>query len=929
MRRKHYLALVILIALVSACADDNDGVSSPPTLTTSPADRQWLHHDEFAATPGLRAQPDHTVILHLESSGGRLETVRSTIPYFFAETTTFNFCVPEDDPYLLAFTLVREDLPDEVVSVARGEPCETRTIEAGRYRLHVEHDATNVPADGVTAFVHVPRRRGTARTSAVLDGLSAQPEEAGLQAQEPFQTSAAPGSFSAPCDPDPLANPLYTIATSISASDRLYVSPIIYGKNRTQKLTAETEGFLTLGWNICPDGDGNVTITNTPVEESYGTDYVAYWFSPGPPSADTSFDNYDYSATSTKPPAPPTRFRLTDYGNFQFTLAANFGGTFYPVVLGSDNILHWAPPGTTPTMLTTVVKFYFATYLPSTPLSLGEAALFQVNCNYDNDKYDTSVVLYDIPDLDKLGTLASAGTLKATKSVKVGPQTTLALYGDVNYGGTEQPLFTDTPCLSSTPSSLKVEPTRDYIIATNACLNCNLSGVDLSNLDLSYGNFGGSVFDGADLTHTSFRQANVENAQFSSWSTSTLLKGTDFVGARLGCAQFGNSDLRETRFWEAGGSDPIITRDFSCRLGLAYAHLDGDTFPHADWRYLALQNAIFSDVSGTTLSTISNPLDLSNALFPNAEGLTGVVLEGATLSGANFNGVDLTGADLASVVATEANPASFNGATLTNVTLKNASLPKSFFRGAAMNPVNLYGADLSGAWLQDDGSGYRPTSLVGSYMLNTNLNKANLTNAILDGVSWYNKASDKPIATGAGAVLTGASFILADLPGLDLTGAYLYGATLTNTQLIGANLTGAHLEPGGNRSSLSLANLRGANLTGTNLSSADMYDAGIAPLPDSEVFIEVLKDPDRYQMPAQYEYLAVDRPATVLGSDTITTTATTCPDGMFGPCGPIDSARWVAPAGPKEPTDCHPSEYDSEGNVIAITCSSDRHPVDG
>src|SRR5262249_3525821 len=73
---------------------------------------------------------------------------------------------------------------------------------------------------------------------------------------------------------------------------------------------------------------------------------------------------------------------LTDLGNGQFTLAANFSGTLYPIVVGADNVLHWATPGTTPAVFTTVLKFYSALTTTPQPLVAGEAALFQA-CNYE------------------------------------------------------------------------------------------------------------------------------------------------------------------------------------------------------------------------------------------------------------------------------------------------------------------------------------------------------------------------------------------------------------------------------------------------------------------------------------------------------------------------------------------------------------------
>ncbi len=329
---------------------------------------------------------------------------------------------------------------------------------------------------------------------------------------------------------------------------------------------------------------------------------------------------------------------------------------------------------------------------------------------------------------------------------------------------------------------------------------------------------------------------------------------------------------------------------------------------------------------------------MTNAYLGNAV-LTDIKAEsaiftGALLSHADFTNADLTRADFESVAASASLPAVFNGASMSYVSLKNAQLSGSFFRGAVMSPVNLGGADLSGAWLEADSAGqFGRVTLANSFMLNTKLNGAHLTNAVLDGVSWYNVNAAAPIATGAGALLTGASFNLADLPGLDLTNAHLEGVNFTNTQLIGANLTGAQLERNGSTASnLGTANLAGANLTSANLSYASLQNAKVDAQSANEIYLEVLADPDRYQKPVAYQYFAVNRPATVLGSGgtvSVITDSATCPSGAHGPCGAITSPAWIAQSPPMEPSDCMPTGYDSEGNVIAITCSSSRHPTGG
>jgi hypothetical protein len=97
--------------------------------------------------------------------------MRHTISYLFAEKATFNFCVPHADPHIRGLALVREISHGVVVHVPRGAPCKTRTIEAGLYQLHVDHDGTGIPAAGKKAFVHVPRFKGVAQVGSTLGDL--------------------------------------------------------------------------------------------------------------------------------------------------------------------------------------------------------------------------------------------------------------------------------------------------------------------------------------------------------------------------------------------------------------------------------------------------------------------------------------------------------------------------------------------------------------------------------------------------------------------------------------------------------------------------------------------------------------------------------------------------------------------------------------
>lgn len=441
-----------------------------------------------------------------------------------------------------------------------------------------------------------------------------------------------------------------------------------------------------------------------------------------------------------------------------------------------------------------------------------------------------------------------------------------------DYNGSGSPQLRSLLVLVGTPSS-----NRSTLISTLSCPRCDLEGADLSGLDLRGANLQDANLTRANLRNTILSGANAARAIFSG----ATMVGADLSGATLTQATF--------------QSDAVAVP----AADLSSANLTGARLDHALLSEVTAESAIFT---------------------------------GAVLNHADFTNADLTRADFESTIANASLPAVFNGAAMAYVSLKNAQLSGSFFRGAVMSPVNLGNADLSGAWMEADSAGdFGRVTLANSYMLNTRLNGAHLTNAVLDGVSWYNTNASAPIATGAGAFLNGASFNLADLPGLDLTGAYLQGASLTNAQLIGANLTNARLDRNGSTAcNLASANLAGANLTSAILSYASLQNAKVDPQPASEIYIEVLKDPDRFQKPTEYQYFAVNRPATVLGNGStvsVVTDSATCPSGARGPCGAITAPAWIAQNPPKEPTDCTPTAYDAEGNVIAVNCSSSRHPT--
>jgi uncharacterized protein YjbI with pentapeptide repeats len=835
-------------------------------LTDAMDERLWYHEAEFAATPGLRARPHHVVMLHLEPRGKRGKLIRNTIPFLFPETATFNFCVPQEDPHIRALELVREGAHGVVVHVPQGAPCKTRTIAAGLYQLHVDHDGTGVPAAGKKAFLHVPRFKAELGAGSGL------------------------GSFPSSCSNLDTV-PVFTF----TAPDGQFVS-----LDNTYRASIQSDTFGSYGWYICPDGSGNYTFIASLTQPHLPL------FSLGPPSTNnTIFLNLSNFGASTP-------FKVTDLGNGQFTMAANFSGKLYPVVAESDGLLHWTQPGTTATVFTMVLKYYPpGTSVP--PLQAREVAVF-AGCNYDASD-GTWIFLADSPSL-----FASYLDFSGAASVALGPGTPVTLYTKVNYSGTALVLNANSACLAGTPlgsntHSLKLTPDRNLIAATNECQDCNLSGLDLSNLDLSGGQFQGSTFTGANLANSNFQSASLDRANLT--GANTVLIGTNFLGALLHCTNFSGADLTPA-VWQFGPVEPIVTTDFSCRLDLTGATLNLTSFPLTQWRYVNLTGATINGVTGATLSTITSPLDLSGAIL-NSVHLSQVLLDGANLGCA-------VNPDDASSVCTQ-----LRDTVLTSASLQQAHLVDALMQGTSLDTANLAGANLCGARLNKSPITQLSATLEGTYLKNVNLAYADLTGATLNNANFYSSFAPNPsclpaancgptpgCASAIDATLTSARFTGAYLNGVDFSGATLQSVDFSGAALVGVNFTGANLSPDsnntGSRTDFTGAALQGATFTNANVEGASFNSAAVDLNNPRGATLLFSLDPKNTAFPGyqpapgstpgcvEFTY---SHPTTVPGTDS----TNLCPDGTVGAC---TTTQWQTPKTPPPslPANCSTATVD-------------------
>ncbi len=458
-----------------------------------------------------------------------------------------------------------------------------------------------------------------------------------------------------------------------------------------------------------------------------------------------------------------------------------------------------------------------------------------------------------MPDLsiyDGAATAALALGDDTVASVRVGPNTLAVLYKDAQFGGDVLAFTEDAPSLEGTAlsgatSSVQTTLTAKELIAkTDACNNCNLTGVDLSDEDMRNGSFDGTVFSEADLS------------------------GADFTGADLKCAGFSNTDLSSTTF-----GNNAFTTNFSCLLDLTRATLDVKTFEAANWRYFNLTGATFLNAAGATLSTVAKPLDLTGAILNDVTGLSGVILDGADMGCRS------------STICTQAQQIDLSKASLQQANLKSADL-----RGAILEFANLYEADLGSALLLEPAPGQGAASLSGAYLKNANLENADLTGVNLSNANFYSPGTG---AKAEGATMSSANFTGAYLSGADFSNAVLIGADFTQAVLVGASLVGAEIGADAVTGASTL--FKGAFLQGADFTNVTVGDTSFV-----SAYVDLTGTGNlTFQMPqANLEFtgfwkndISDNNPECVqvaYNSNTTppenTDTTKYCPDGNAGPC---------------------------------------------
>ena len=518
-------ALAVMLAglVAGGCGDDNDNGAVSATTNSRP----WLDELEFLRDPTLHAVPGQTVILHLGSAQPGAGLVEHTIRYMVKNTVDLTFCMLPDEPYLRNLDLVVEPSGEVMVHREPGSDCVSVTIPAGTYVLHISHDGTNVPPQGVLAFLHHPQSLASS----------------GARAQVAAGSGASLTSFAVP---DFMAFKYgSSFVTDATASPLLALESVGTSVDAHAVFRFSAAGSKKYGMK---DGTGAAVKTQNATCAVSGPLLVG--------------DAGESSAAQT--------FEFSDNGNnqFGFCVAATFCGGDVACIFrdSTTNVLNYNDNGKAGTTFTVDYKGYdCATTCDSSTLTLqqGEVALFGKE-NYGGPAY---VFHADVPSFIVYNSAASNGLAMGNDevaSVRVGPNTLVVLYKDVNYGGSSVVVAGDTPSLAGTPvgnaavSSMHVNQTdiSQYILESKGCENCVLTGVDLSGLDLTGLDFAGARLSGANLSGTVLQEANLDGATLS--GAGTELSGADFSYANLQCADLSEADLTGATFGSLTGKLLVV-----------------------------------------------------------------------------------------------------------------------------------------------------------------------------------------------------------------------------------------------------------------------------------------------------------------------------------------------------------------------------------
>lgn len=284
------------------------------------------------------------------------------------------------------------------------------------------------------------------------------------------------------------------------------------------------------------------------------------------------------------------------------------------------------------------------------------------------------------------------------------------------------------------------------------CRDMNLTGADLSGMDLSDVNFQRTILSGAKLNDARLDGSDLTDAVLASADlTRASMRGVNLTRANLGrahCVQtdFAKSQITEA-IWDHAHCENCSFLDSTWQLGrLHLARLQGCDLSRAVFKQWAaisatLEGCRFREarldqcvfMQGALADADFAQADLVRVSFMDVEFSGRFSLEDATLDGCAFAGrVELAGACLRGM---QFKQGSARGATLSGADMRNARLAASDFSECRLQDANLTGLTAPDThFVRTDFTG---ACLRNANLINSLLGKAIFLRANLDGANLF------------------------------------------------------------------------------------------------------------------------------------------------------------------------------------------------
>ncbi len=360
--------------------------------------------------------------------------------------------------------------------------------------------------------------------------------------------------------------------------------------------------------------------------------------------------------------------------------------------------------------------------------------------------------------------------------------------------------------------------------------HCDLTGLDISNRDLSDAELLNCDFSRANLTNSKLERARLNCSIFRSASLSRAnlsksdLRGCVLASADLSMANLRCADLREENTTQSSNAESTLKYGDAARPTDAnLTNFNGADMENSRMGSIIAYGASFQHAS------------LKGAGFAKAQ------LKNCDFTGANLAGADMNGAMLEGAI--------FHEAILTS-TVFGSSRPKGdAIRGAVLNVEITHGVNMQDMikaldkhqiWCKSEGESGEPTNfddsdlrLISSEFKERKLTAFSAKNSIATGIVFME--SELQGANFENADLRGASFVKTDLRGANFARAKLVKADFRQANLSPLKLPNGAMKNSDFRgadlrySTFESANLLGANFEGADKSEASFKNSNIMP----------------------------------------------------------------------------------------------------